>query len=577
MKLEKQTIKRCGIFLFFDKDGVVDEYVIRMLEDLQENLDFLLVVCNGYVQYRDLDKLRAVSDDVISRANVGFDVGGYREGLFYLGWKYLEQFDELVMLNYTCFGPVFPFKEMFDTMAKKDVSFWGPTKHHKVVPDPFGVLPYGYLPEHIQSHFLVLRKDLFMSYQYRDFIFNMSNPKSYLESICGYEAIFTKYFEDLGFTWDVYVQTDEYEGYSYFPLMFYSTEILQKKRCPIIKRRSFFTDYSDYLLNTCGEPSSDMYEYLRKSGQYDLDLVWDNILRLENMTAVHRVLHLNYMIDQDDTDYKWKKKAAVVLFVDSVKRRGWYRRYLKGIPSCIDLHVYGTQEQCRAIKDMCCDTEHVELHTVKDNTFVRNLIQAAADLCHNKYDYVGILHMRDVEQQRPYSNAVSWQYSDWENLFVNEALIGNILNTFEENPRMGMMIPPIPCYGSLQEYIGKGWCGKYAQVKEYLDEQEIRVNINEKQSPLAPFGGSFWLRGDLFEKLAETEVHQDEDVYLMAMPFVIQYLGAYTGTGYSQQYAAVEITNQDYMMRENNKALFKQYGPNYHKIVVERIYSGTFQ
>ena len=93
MKLEKQTIKRCGIFLFFDKDGVVDEYVIRMLEDLQENLDFLLVVCNGYVQYRDLDKLRAVSDDVISRANVGFDVGGYREGLFYLGWKYLEQFD----------------------------------------------------------------------------------------------------------------------------------------------------------------------------------------------------------------------------------------------------------------------------------------------------------------------------------------------------------------------------------------------------------------------------------------------------------------------------------------------------
>lgn len=577
MKLNKRSIKRCGIFLFFDKDGIVDEYVIRMLEDLQENLDYLLVVCNGYVKYKDLDALRKVSDDVISRANVGFDVGGYREGLFYLGWKFLSQFDELVMLNYTCFAPIFPFKEMFDAMAEKDVSFWGPSKHHKVVPDPFGVLPYGYLPEHIQSHFLVLRNDLFMSYQYRDFIFNMKNPKSYLDSICGYEAIFTKYFEDLGFTWDVYVETDEYEGYSYFPLMFYTTEILQNKRSPIIKRRSFFTDYSDYLLNTCGEPSSDMYDYLKESGVYDLNPVWDNLLRLENMTAIHRVLHLNYMLDQDVTDYEGNKKIALVLIVDSVKRCRWYARYLKKLPSQTAVHIYGSEENCKVMETMCRDFLRAEYHPAEHGTYVKYLLQASKDLAKEQYDYTGVLHMKDVELQRPYSNAVSWQYADWENLFVNKELIGNVIKTFEENPRMGLMIPPVPCYGSLQETIGMGWCGKFQQVKSCLEANNIRLNINEKQTPLTPLGGSFWMRGDLFSRLSAAAVSEEEDVYLMALPYIVQSFYAYTGVGYSERYAAVEITNQDYMMRENNKVLFEKYGPNYHKVVVERIYSGTFQ
>ena len=85
------------------------------------------------------------------------------------------------------------------------------------------------------------------------------------------------------------------------------------------------------------------------------------------------------------------------------------------------------------------------------------------------------------------------------------------------------------------------------------------------------------MRGDLFSRLSAAAVSEEEDVYLMALPYIVQSFYAYTGVGYSERYAAVEITNQDYMMRENNKVLFEKYGPNYHKVVVERIYSGTFQ
>ena len=165
MKLEKDNVKRCGIFLYFDKQGKVDDYISYMLKDLKKSVDYLLVVCNGYIERQGLDKLRGCSDEVLCRANVGFDLGGYREGLFYIGWKQLEQYDELVMMNYTFFGPLYPFAEMFDTMAERDVDFWGVTKHHRFDPDPFGTIPYGYLPEHIQSHLIVVTKSMFMSYQ----------------------------------------------------------------------------------------------------------------------------------------------------------------------------------------------------------------------------------------------------------------------------------------------------------------------------------------------------------------------------------------------------------------------------
>ncbi|MBS6706853.1 MAG: rhamnan synthesis protein F, partial [Lachnospiraceae bacterium] len=156
MILEKEHVRRCAIFLFFDAEGVVDDYVIKILEGLRPRVEHILTICNGYVNAEGRKKLKGASDDFYCRANLGLDVGGYREGLFYMGFKKLAEYDELIMLNYTFFGPVYPFEEMFDAMKGRDVDFWGITKHHMVDPDPFGMIPYGYLPEHIQSFFLVL-------------------------------------------------------------------------------------------------------------------------------------------------------------------------------------------------------------------------------------------------------------------------------------------------------------------------------------------------------------------------------------------------------------------------------------
>lgn len=569
MIVKEENANRCGIFLYYDKEGVVDDYVIFLLDSLRPFLKHLLVVCNGPVNEEANVRLKKVADEVLIRENEGFDVGGYREGIFHIGLERLGEYDETIMFNYTFFGPLYPFGEMFDKMNGKDLDFWGITKHHKVDPDPFMANRYGFLPEHIQSHFLVLRKDFIKSKDYIDFITNLKNPTSYLESICEYESIFTKHFEDLGYFWDVYVNTDEYEGYAYCPIMFYLKDLIINKRCPIVKRRSFFTDYQDFMLNTCGESSVEAYDYIKENLDYDLNMVWDNLLRLENMTEISRVMHLNYMLpDQESKEEVLLSESAVFCYVESAKHIDNYQKYLREIPADMDLFWIGEKGVIDDIQSEAVPRKKQIIY-IERNDYLEAFAKASEHF--DQYEYICMVKMGDIEQAKPYSNFDSWQYRDWENLLGTSHIIRNVIASFRENTRLGCLIPPIPNHGDLFAIIGDGWKGKYDEVNKFLETVSVKRNIKKEDEPMAPFGGSFWMRTKAFAKRYFDQTDGDEDVFLMAIPFLVQEQGFYTGIGYNNKYAAIETTNQDYMMRELNKVVFEKYGPNYHKVVVDRI------
>ena len=42
-------MRRIGIFVFFDADGIVDRYIPYMLTDLMKNLERLVIVVNGKI------------------------------------------------------------------------------------------------------------------------------------------------------------------------------------------------------------------------------------------------------------------------------------------------------------------------------------------------------------------------------------------------------------------------------------------------------------------------------------------------------------------------------------------------
>ena len=74
----KERKKRLGVFVFYDKDGIVDDYVIYLLNDLKENLDRLVIVCNGALTPDGRDRLEKISPEVYVHENHGYDVGAYK-------------------------------------------------------------------------------------------------------------------------------------------------------------------------------------------------------------------------------------------------------------------------------------------------------------------------------------------------------------------------------------------------------------------------------------------------------------------------------------------------------------------
>lgn len=574
MKILSDLKNRCGIFLFYDRDGIVDDYIIYMLKDIRKSLKHLLIVCNGEPNEEGLDKLRQESDDLIIRENTGFDVGGYREGLFYIGFKELEKYDEVVMFNYTFFGGIYPFSEMFDEMSNRDLDFWGVTKHHKVDFDPYKKNRYGYMPEHIQSHFIVLRRSLISSFDYKKFIISMKNPKSYEESICEYETILTKHFEDLGYKWEVYVNTDRYEKYAYCPIMFYAKDLLEKDRCPIIKRRSFFTGYDDFLVNTGGEPSAIAYEYICENTDYDVNMIWDNILRLENMSAVSKVMHLNYCIP-DDMIYKemdiidmeiniWVKDSSCIQF---------YEDFLQTLKDKCKVNIYGKESDVNVVMNKISEDCKVSTNYTEVDS-AQNLISIVKSKEDKSSQYYAFCVIDSVEKVRPYSNEISNIYKDWNCIIPSEEYIANVKQTFIDNKRMGLAIPPMPDFGEYFKMYAHRWNRKFDIVKKYLKDINIHSNIKKNESPLYPTQGNFWISqkalfSDEMERALESET--TDEIFYLSLSAIVQASGMYTGTLYSNNYAEIEITNSDYMMRELNKAVFDKYGANYHSIVLNRV------
>lgn len=290
--------KRIAIFMFYDREGKADEYIFYLLSELKRHLQYLLIVCNGELDSESNGKLHMIGDEVIIRENTGFDVGAYKAGIFYVGFDKLMEYDELLLLNYTFFGPVYPFSEMFQKMDRENLDFWGITKHFEIERDPYGRNPYGCLPEHIQSYFMVLRKSLFSSSEYQAFMKDIKDPETYEDSICEYETIFTRYFQDKGFRWGVYMDEEEYRSSTCTPVMFCMDELLEKQRCPIVKRREFFSDYHDFYLHSSGICSKDVLDIIKNRTQYPVELIWKNILRVNNLADIQKNLQLRYVVSE---------------------------------------------------------------------------------------------------------------------------------------------------------------------------------------------------------------------------------------------------------------------------------------
>lgn len=571
-------MKRVAIYFFYDKDGVVDRYVNYFLEDFKQNLDRLIVVCNGKLTPEGREEFSKYTNEIIVRENKGFDVWAYKEGIEYIGWDNLKNYDELIMLNMTIMGPIYSFKEMFDEMdSRKELDFWGITKFHKFPVDPWGLIKYGYIPEHIQSHFIAVRNPMLTSYEFKQHWEKMRMINTYFESVSYHESIFTKKFNDKGFKSDAYIDSEDLKDFTDHPIIDYPKKIIEEKRCPIFKRRSFFNPYDDFLTRSIGGQSLKLYNYLKENTRYNTDLIWENLLRTENMYDIKNTLHLNYSLPSSYTLNKLENNHKIGLFLhiyfeDLIDE---CFEYSSNLPEHADIFITTNSEE----KKKKIEEKFSTLKNKIDIKVIENrgrdvsafLIPNSEEIL--KYDIACFAHDKKTKQLEPQLKGEDFKYKCFENILGSKEFVCNTINLFLENPKLGLLSPFEPNHAEFYSNIGREWGhsgnNNYSLTCDLLSKLEIEINVDKNKTPVAPYGTMFWFRPKAFKKLLEKEwkyedfpeepnkidgtiLHAVERAY----PFVAQDAGYYSANLLNEEYTKIELTNLNFMLAELNRALY---------------------
>ncbi|MEG1270129.1 MAG: rhamnan synthesis F family protein [Ruthenibacterium sp.] len=540
----------------------------------------LIIVCNGTLSEEGRQTFSQFTNEIIVRENEGLDAGAYKCAIDAYGWDELEKYDEVVLFNHTTFGPVYPFSEMFDAMGEKDVDFWGITMHYGSDFDPFGTSPYGYLPPHLQSSFHVYRKKFVQSKELQDYWNNLPEIHTYADSVGKHESFFTQHFQDLGFRWACYTDTEYFKEYADLPSMIYPKRLVEELRCPVFKRRLFSQNYDYYLHYTAGQPAMELYEFLKTETDFDLNLIWDNVLRTMNQTDFARNLQLQYMLsdtlrlDAKAQPVLKQHKVALVMhlyFMDLLDDS--YRR-VSVMPPEIDVYITtNTAEKKLQIEarfsTFPCHSLTVLLIENRGRDVSSLLVGFAPYV--EQYDYVCFVHDKKTVQNKPASVGESFGMLCWDNVLQSNEYVHNVLSTFEDNPRLGILVPPVPLFGPTFPILHwKGWKPNFSVSQKLAKDLGFTVPIAEDKMPVAPYGTMFWFRTKALEPLYRhhwkyedfpvepngldgTILHAIERLY----PIAAQQAGYYPGTVMSACQAAIQHSNLELYVQELSKNIFR--------------------
>jgi lipopolysaccharide biosynthesis protein len=483
-------MRRVIFYLFYDPRGQVDDYVIHKLEALRSHAEHIFVVSNSPLLPESAARLAQVADTVWERENVGFDVWAYKQALEQFGRERLADYDELILMNYTFFGPVGSFDPMFADMDADDqIDFWGVTEHAEVVHNEKsrGV----HLEAHIQSHWISVRRSMFTSAAFEAYWDEMPMITSYDDSIRRHEARFTEHFERAGFRRRVAFPESDYP--SQHPIMDNATMMIADG-CPIVKRRTFFHD--PLYLERRAILGRDLFAMVEDRG-YPVDMLLSNLARTSRPRDLATNLGLlDVLPDHDlgyDPDHPLRIVAvAHIYYVDMTEELVERFRML---PGRFDLVVTTTDHARRdqiveilAGLGIEADVRVVESNRGRDISafFIgcRDIIQG------DDYDLIVKLHSKRSPQD-DHNLGELFKRHLFENLLASPGHGANVVRLFQRYPSLGIVIPPVIHLG--YPTLGHGWFLNKQPARLQAERTGIDVPFDD-HTPLAAYGSMFIAR-----------------------------------------------------------------------------------
>ena len=186
---------KAAVFAHFDKNNIIQEYVIYYLKELKKITDTIIFVSDCDLPNNEIEKIKPFVKEAIAHRHGEYDFGSYKRGFKYLEENnLLNDKDELIFANDSCLGPLYSLETVWSAMRQKECDFWG-----------MNFYPYNNNKPHVQSFFLVFKPQIFNSEVFREFIYSIKHEEFKDDIIQKYEVGLTQLLLAQGFKMDSYV------------------------------------------------------------------------------------------------------------------------------------------------------------------------------------------------------------------------------------------------------------------------------------------------------------------------------------------------------------------------------------
>ncbi len=249
----QKTLNRAAVFAHYDKNNLIQDYVVYYIKELKKIADTIIFVSDSDLPDSEQNKIKDFTEVIIAKPHGEYDFGSYKRGFQYLETEgMLNNINELIFANDSCFGPLFEPENLWREMDKKPCDFWGISYNLS------GLLL------HVQSYFLVFKSQVFKSDVFKDFIHGITKQESKDEIVKKYEIKLSQILIDNKFLPETYLK---YAGDIAGELMFsqimppFIKISLAKRAYTFIYRIVLNILYNKYKLKY---PQELIFNYLKK-------------------------------------------------------------------------------------------------------------------------------------------------------------------------------------------------------------------------------------------------------------------------------------------------------------------------
>ena len=544
--------KRLGIFYFSEEQEIVSEYIEKMLQGIMEVCQSLQIVIGGHIREKEKNKLEKIGTVVYEDSTCDTNIKGYQIGLKN-SFSFIKEYDEVIFFDNQLIGPVYPLKNMFSQMKKE--KFWG----------LLSIYDEKRLPN---THFFCVSQEII---QNEDFIQFVYMKKSFETTVRMLEQSDVEFKE--------YIQNETLKDLNADLMLYYPMEIVRDNKCPFFLLDIFKKSYGEIIEESVGQGASELLDFINKSKLYDMDVLWNSLLKICHQSDLVKNLHLNYILpdtyisSEASHDAIVNVKTAILIHIYRTDMAEELANYAKNMPSNADVIV-------------TTDTEEKKNEIIKtfeengiSNLIVRIVENRGRDVSSKlvgikdivmNYEYICFIHDKKTPHLNPRSVGEGFGYKCFQNVIASKEYVCNIVQLFNDNPRLGILVPPEPNHGDFFTTLGYEWVGNYDNAVILANKLGIDIPMSREKEPVAPFGSFFWARTKALKRLYDenwtfqdfpaepigddaTILHAIERIY----PFVAQQAGYYPAIVMAEQYAKIEFTNLRYYVQMSNRVLAK--------------------